>query len=150
MEQHAWDNIRKDAAHYLDCIAFEGFSFQEDKLLSTPNLLEEVEGGIESVIRALCDYDDMGILSMTLAKYAATGKFWAELTAESTIEQLSLRILNQLVSMFRSKSAGDGLKARVTSGGIDFILENLTENYIMATALTARIDRLDAPIRIAP
>ena len=136
MEQHAWDNIRKDAAHYLDCMAFGVLFFLKHEFLSSPNLLEEVEGGIESLIRALCDYDDMGILSITLAKYAATGKFWAELTAESTIQQLSNRIVQFLENQLVSQSAEDIWKASVCFKRIGLILENLIKNDIMAAALT--------------
>ena len=105
----------------------------DDKTMLVPSahIVGKMKGGVELVIRALCDHEDMGNLSLVLAAVAGTGEYWPELTARSTIQPLAHRIVQFLKQRIETLSFSWLERAPV-------ILADLTKNEAMARALAGQ------------
>lgn len=100
-------------------------------LLPSAHIVGKMKGGVELVIRALCDHEDTGNLSLVLAAVAGTGEYWPELTAHSTIQPLAHRIVQFLKQAIKTLSFSLLERAPV-------ILTHLTDNKAMAGALASQ------------
>lgn len=111
----------------------------DQKLLHSHDLLAEKKGGIEFAIKVLCNHEDMGILSMVIAKYAAKGEYWEELIAESTIGQLYLRIVEflnqQFDQLYDELKNSHWTRSRCVGWCMKFIVDRVINNPIMAWLL---------------
>ncbi|KAG0588621.1 hypothetical protein KC19_2G256600 [Ceratodon purpureus] len=85
---YTWSKIREVFVHYMEEVVllrpnnshltFVNPKFCEEEVLPSACMLGDLDEDIGSVMTVLCDHDDMGILSLVVAKYAARAhKSWS-------------------------------------------------------------------------
>lgn len=132
IEDEFWSNIRKDVAYYMDQISLIDYDVDRS-IISSHNSLSEMEGGIDYAIQALCEHEELGILSLVVAKYSAELVF-----DEAILPELSSRIIDFLYQQLNPSSSDCGFifpGHSQTFARLIFILIHVMENAMLKVYL---------------